>query len=72
MEVTILNHFINDGREYGEYYVSHNNVKHLVVQNEDDYKAIPHLYKHKVSECISSVRKEVIDAIKDKLREVEE
>lgn len=67
MKVKILKHFVNESREYGEYYVEHDGSTCLVIQNESDYKAMAHLRGHCIKDCLLNIRQEVIDAIKQEI-----
>lgn len=51
MKVEIIRHFINDTKEYGYYLVDNT----FVVQNANDYKAIPFFSNLSVENCVTSI-----------------
>lgn len=60
MKVEIIRHFINDNKEYGYYLVDNK----IVVQNDNDYKAIPFLSNQSVEKCVTSITENAKQEIK--------
>lgn len=59
-DIKIIKHLIRNGREYGQYIV--NDI--LIIQNEDDYKAVIHSIDKNVEDCLEYVTDDTIKEIK--------
>lgn len=59
MTVKILKHFVSDGKEYGYYLVDGT----FVVQNENDFKAIPFLNNQSIKDCLINITEKAKEEI---------
>ena len=59
-DIKIIKHLIRNRREYGQYIV--NDI--LIIQNEDDYKAVVHSIDKNVEDCLEYVTDDTIKEIK--------
>ena len=64
-DVIIIKYLKHNGKEYGAYFV--NDI--VIIQNENDYKAIIHEIGKPVERCLSYVTDPMVSKIKEAVKE---
>ena len=64
-DVKIIKYIVRNGREYGQYLV--NDI--LIIQNEQDFKAVIHSIDKNVEDCLEFVTDETVKSIRKALED---